>query len=880
MISAQLEAAHQAGELEMEELLLQLVGAKNEAEEIVKCGQMAEQAWRAERESFLSLLRRYDKRITDVSLQNKRVLLQYRAEKIALESKFNYSQARTQELLGKMENDKYLWDSEKGNLESIVAELQTKLDSMASERGLLSQKNRELSTEAESFKAQFGEYNARLALLEYERQKNERLLCQCSAEKIDLQSMLNESQGKTQDLLIKIAEERRLSDAEKSNLEGVVAKLRAKLDFMASESGFLNQKSTKLSTEAESLKSRLNALESMRGTQELVKKIEEERHMWAVEKRTLECTLAELQTNLDLMASEREFMIKNNIELSIELQFLKTQVNEYNAELVSMEGERQGLKEFARNENRMEVFLTKTSTIQNEINSLQHVIEEVKQDSDLIQQYKETEHSLKQRTEILQEEVDSAKGLLETQNQRVEELNAENGRLNKQVEELSKRIVELQETHVKLVQEKEEQEMELELLHAESAKKYRQVEKKHLESLKENEEQRKMIESLQGENASLQIEKSLLQSLKEATKRSQELSKKCLERNQRVLDLESQSLRLRTELVATKLEGNKVTIQLNKIKEDLKKSNDSSYQIQEEQQESLHEKLMIQLSRNKALEEELRSTKSSLEEMKESASKGEQQIHDVWSQLLAFAKEEDDQIFDIQGQLLTMIEEKSGLIADLQDQLSYLAAAKMFVDEENNSLQIELDRRALVSEQEKVTLTGRVRDLETGLESLNKDIESFRAITEEKEGKIVVFQYQLSEIAEAKICLEEKNNSLLTNLNKCTKVSEENACLQERIRELETVMKNFNKDPDSKDYWLQKLKGHKPLEGKSPVKESGKVNCVHGRENGVNEKPKPNGAIGKRTSKLVYEKQTSSQPVPEKQTPKQVPEKPKKIWLC
>lgn len=190
---------------------------------------------------------------------------------------------------------------------------------------------------------------------------------------------------------------------------------------------------------------------------------------------------------------------------------------------------------------------------------------------------------------MLQREVDSISGLLETQNQRVEESIVENGKLSKQVEELNKRIVELQETHVKLVQEKEEQKMKFESLHADIAMKYRHAEEKHLELLKENEKQGNVIESLQAENAALQSEESLLlRSLKEATTRSAEISKKCLNSYQRMLGLENQSFGLHTKLVATKLKCDEVTIQLNKIKEDKKNSNDSC-QIQEEI-ESLHEK--------------------------------------------------------------------------------------------------------------------------------------------------------------------------------------------------------------------------------------------------------------------------------------------------
>jgi hypothetical protein len=69
-------------------------------------------------------------------------------------------------------------------LEGIVTEMQTKLDSMATEGVLLSPKNRELSTQAEYLKAQLNGYNATLAHLEYERDQNERLLHQSRREKI------------------------------------------------------------------------------------------------------------------------------------------------------------------------------------------------------------------------------------------------------------------------------------------------------------------------------------------------------------------------------------------------------------------------------------------------------------------------------------------------------------------------------------------------------------------------------------------------------------------------------------------------------------------------------------------------------------------------
>jgi hypothetical protein len=63
------------------------------------------------------------------------------------------------------------------------------------------------------------------------------------------------------------------------------------------------------------------------------------------------------------MASESGSMTKNNTEPSIQVEFLKNQVLK---------------NEFASNEKRVEVLLTKTVTKENEINRLQHVNEEVK----------------------------------------------------------------------------------------------------------------------------------------------------------------------------------------------------------------------------------------------------------------------------------------------------------------------------------------------------------------------------------------------------------------------------------------------------------------------------------------------------------------------
>jgi chromosome segregation ATPase len=130
-------------------------------------------------------------------------------------------------------------------------------------------------------------------------------------------------------LVRKIEEDRCLWDAEKSNSGGIVAKLQTKLDWMASESGLRTQKNTKLSTEAESLKSQLN--ESKRKIQELFKKLEVDRHLWYGEKKNLEDTLSELQTNLEMLACERGLFSQKNREPSTKVKSLKAQLNGSNA---------------------------------------------------------------------------------------------------------------------------------------------------------------------------------------------------------------------------------------------------------------------------------------------------------------------------------------------------------------------------------------------------------------------------------------------------------------------------------------------------------------------------------------------------------------------
>ena len=92
--------------------------------------------------------------------------------------------------------------------------------------------------------------------------------------------------------------------------------------------------------------------------------------------------------------------------------------------------------ELNESKERIQNLLAKTATMENKMNSLEQLVNEgveqrldlteenegVEQRLHLIEEHKVTEHSLGQRNEILQEELDKIGRLLDEQNQRVEEL--------------------------------------------------------------------------------------------------------------------------------------------------------------------------------------------------------------------------------------------------------------------------------------------------------------------------------------------------------------------------------------------------------------------------------------------------------------------------
>ena len=320
-----------------------------------------------------------------------------------------------------------------------------------------------------------------------------------------------------------------------------------------------------------------------------------------------------------------------------------------------------------------------------EIDGLQEQLNN-KEHSDSASQYKVTENSFCEKNEMLHKEVDSARCLVEIQNQRIADFLVENAELVKQLEE------------------KEEQRTKLESLHGEFANKYRELEEKNLKLLKENGEQEKTILALQRENASLGNETSFfLHTLNEETKRCREISAKCLENDERVLYLESQSLELQTELASAKSAYDEVVVQLSKTKEDMNKLSIDSGHLKEEK-ETLRQNMMLQPTINKELEEK----NSELERSKRASEK--EQVH-LKERIGELETALDFVTKDVES-CRAMSVEKECQLADSEYRLSELS------QEETDSLKTKLNKYkpTMVSESLKT-------ELNSPLESV-KDLES------------------------------------------------------------------------------------------------------------------------------------------------------------
>ena len=104
-----------------------------------------------------------------------------------------------------------------------------------------------------------------------------------------------------------------------------------------------------------------------------------------------------------------------------------------------------------------------------------------------------------------------------------------------------------------------------------------------------------------------------------------------------------------------------------------------------------------------------------------------------------------------------------------------------------------MDNRTFVSEEKHQTLERKIRELETTLDSMQKDRDSYRASTRDKENYIVDLQYKLMEIEEEKLLL-------LNDLNKQKIVSKK---VTNRIRGWESSLQSVNMEHKSKENYGQ-----------------------------------------------------------------------------
>jgi len=355
------------------------------------------------------------------------------------------------------------WNAEKEILLSKLAKLQ----SVASEKGSLSDTNRDLKTEAEPWKAQLvSEVESARKMTEEWKEAEKKLRKELEKKDEEYRGAISRALKHLQEAKKRLHTETSMKEEEcrtlhldKKNLEATVLKLKKQIQVISSELETTNE-DRKLEKEV------LFSLEVARKeTAEISRSYRMAEENWNAEKEILLSRLAELQTKLQLVASEKGSLSETNRELKTEAESLKVQWDDYNDKLVGMQDERQDLK-------------AASVSIAERLEALQ-VDENVKQNSDVIQDYN--------------------------------------------VGELSKRIVELQETHVKVLQE-------FETFHAEAIRKCEEMTEKHSELFSEKEEQEKTINSLRGQINSLMNEKSLLsRNIKEATKKFEDFAERCLQ---------------------------------------------------------------------------------------------------------------------------------------------------------------------------------------------------------------------------------------------------------------------------------------------------------------------------------------------------------------
>ena len=174
---------------------------------------------------------------------------------------------------------------------------------------------------------------------------------------------------------------------------------------------------------------------------------------------------------------------------------------------------------------------------------------------------------------------------------------------------------------------------------------------------------------------------------------------------------------------------------------------------------------------NEKLQEELENTKCSLEEKSAENVRLKKQVEEL-------SKKNEE----LQETHVRILQEKE--------------------EQKNNYLVTEMNK----CREENVILQRKIRYLKRSVDSLYQDLESSRAMEEEKEGKILDLRNQLSVSFVPKTSLEQKNNYLATEMNKCR---EENVVLQRKISDLDFDLNCLKKDIEYKDVrireWAEKV---------------------------------------------------------------------------
>jgi hypothetical protein len=387
-ISAESEATRTAWELEKAELLSQIVDARKQIETENKMKDESKKVEKELREELAKKETEHEATISKARTQLQEA--QHKIQAISAESEAT----RTARELEKDELLSQIVDARK-ETEAITQELLRKHDHTSKLQSL----NQILEKEIRSL-----------------REKTTILVenvTQMSSQIEAVKKMKDESKEAEEELREELAMKETEHEAAMSKAGIQLQEARRKIQAISVESEE-TRKAWEL--EKDELLSRIEEArkETEAFAQELLRKNDQDRHLWDAFKRKSEGTISELQTKLELTATENKLLRHINEDLSSQVLSLMDQLRVCNAKLICIEDEKQMMKALSTsNVEKLEAMLTQKTTMENEIKRLQ-------------------------------KDVDGTECFLETQKQRVEKTMAENGRLNKQ------------QTHVSLLQGKEE----------------------------------------------------------------------------------------------------------------------------------------------------------------------------------------------------------------------------------------------------------------------------------------------------------------------------------------------------------------------------------------------------------------------------------------